>query len=69
MADKSSKRSEIWNFLQIEEDGDKTKCNFCDVFISYKNGSTKGMWDHVKSRPQFGMADENKSVKQKFKNV
>ena len=69
MADKSNKRSEIWNFFQIVEDGDKTKCNFCDVLISYKNSSTKGMWDHVKSRHPYGMADENKSVKQKFGSV
>ena len=68
MADKS-KRSEIWNIFQIVEDGDKTKCNFCDILISYKNSSTKGMWDHVKSRHPYNMADYNKTVKQKFDSV
>ena len=63
------KRSEIWKFFQIVEDGDKTKCNFCDALISYKYNSTKSMWDHIKCKHSFQMADDKKSVKQKFGSI
>lgn len=70
MSDKSQKfKSEVWNFFQIVEGGDKTKCRFCETKLSYKSNSTKSMWDHVKSKHSFEMADEKKSVSQKFGSV
>ena len=27
---------------------DKAKCNICDNKFSYKDSSTKGLWDHLK---------------------
>ena len=67
MAEKSQKfKSEVWNFFKVVEGGDKTKCNFCDVTLSYKSNSTKSMWDHLKAKHSLEMIGDKQSVKQKF---
>lgn len=67
MAEKSQKfKSEVWQFFEKVEGGDKTKCKFCDTTLSYKSNSTKSMWDHVKSKHAFQMCEDKMSVKQKY---
>ena len=59
MAEQSQKpKSEVWNFFQKVDNSDRTKCKFCDAIWSYKSKSTKGMWDHVKAKHSFQMADD-----------
>ena len=62
MADKKGKyTSEVWNYFQIVENGERTKCNLCDVTLSYKSNSTKSMWEHLKSKHYSAISDEKKS--------
>lgn len=40
--------SDIWShFLKLINE-QKVQCNKCKTKLAYKDGSTKGMWDHLK---------------------
>ena len=63
----ASKRSDIWKFFQIcEENQEKTKCNLCDILLSYKGNTTKTMWNHLKAKHAHAMAGMKETVEKKF---
>ncbi len=64
MAEKGQKfKLEVWNYFQLTELGDKTKCTFCSTLLSYKGTTTKSMWDHVRSKHSFQMTEGKPSAK------
>ena len=59
MAD-SKYTSEVWNyFTVINRDAveKKTQYKLCDIKLNYKFGSTKSMWNHLKSKHPNAVAE------------
>ena len=50
MAEKQEKRSPVWQYFEVIEDGGKkkAKCNLCHQHVSYSGGSTGTMTNHIK---------------------
>ncbi len=63
-------RSQIWNSFMVKK-GDKnvSSCNKCKREISTSNGSTGGMWNHLKTcdSPQWKKLDEERQKEKKKK--
>ena len=62
----SEKTSAVWNFFI--ETGDResptTTCNLCGTVLSHKGGSTKSMWNHLKSKhPNASFLDSENATK------
>lgn len=45
----SQPKSDIWKYFTELPGEDLAKCDLCKKNYVYKQGSTKGLWDHLKS--------------------
>ena len=64
MADKT--KSEIWEFFSKCEDGTKTECKLCHKKLAYSKGSTKSMWNHIKSIHSSAKTSSGVSIKSEY---